>query len=406
MKREVTAVLCGVGGYGATYAQALVSHAKEQNVRLVGAVEPFPDGAKHLSELLAMGARHYASLEDFYRENDAELCVVSSPIQFHKEQTLFALSKGSHVLCEKPVCAVVQDAYAMAAARDAAGKLVGVGYQWSFSPAIERLKADVLAGVYGKPRCAKTVVLWPRDRKYYTRGVGWAGSRKDRAGRWVLDSVVSNATAHYLHNMLYVLGGAPDRSADPVSVQAALYRANPIDMYDTACLKVGLAGGAYAYYIGSHAVSELCDPVQEFVFEKGTVAFDAQSAPRAEAHFVGRLQDGRVIDYGPPDEDHAVGTKMYRMADAVRGAASVPCGVEAALCHTKAVNGALLSMAPADFPREVVSVQGEGPLYHVPGLAQILLRCYKETRLPTAADAPWLAPGETADISALTAYNG
>jgi len=35
----------------------------------------------------------------------------------------------------------------------------------------------------------------------------------------VLDSPVNNATAHYLHNMFYVLGHATDASAMPACVR-------------------------------------------------------------------------------------------------------------------------------------------------------------------------------------------
>ena len=40
-------------------------------------------------------------------------------------------------------------------------KIVAIGYQWSFSDAIQKLKADVIAGIFGKPRRLKTLVLWP-----------------------------------------------------------------------------------------------------------------------------------------------------------------------------------------------------------------------------------------------------
>ena len=44
--------------------------------------------------------------------------------------------------------------------------------------------------------------------------------------------------------MLYVLGKTPDTSAQPHSVTAELYRANPIENYDTAAIRCTTAGSS------------------------------------------------------------------------------------------------------------------------------------------------------------------
>ena len=46
----------------------------------------------------------------------------------------------------------------------------------------------------------------------------------DEQGNPIFDSPVSNACAHYLHNMLYVLGPTRETSAMPARVQAELTR--------------------------------------------------------------------------------------------------------------------------------------------------------------------------------------
>ena len=49
------------------------------------------------------------------------------------------------------------------------------------------------------------MVSFPRPLSYFKRN-DWAGHLRTPAGEDVLDSPLNNATAHYLHNMLYVLG--------------------------------------------------------------------------------------------------------------------------------------------------------------------------------------------------------
>src|SRR5690606_34582742 len=108
------------------------------------------------------------------------------------------------------------------------------------------------SGAFGKPKRLRTIVLWPRSDRYYARG--WAGKLRDQAGNLVMDSVANNATAHYIHNMFYVLGRATDESARPARVTAELYRANRIENYDTAAMRVHTEDGVELLYFGSHAV--------------------------------------------------------------------------------------------------------------------------------------------------------
>ncbi len=100
-----------------------------------------------------------------------------------------------------------------------------------------------MEGVFGRAVRLKTITLWPRTHSHYARS-RWAGRIKDDHGSWVLDSPVNNATAHYLHNMLYLLGKTTNSSARPASVEAELYRANNIENYDTGALRIKTEEGA------------------------------------------------------------------------------------------------------------------------------------------------------------------
>lgn len=401
MSKPITMVLAGAGGYGRTYVRAMMREGAERGVTWAGIVEPYPDSAPELPELRAQGVKLYASLEDFYKENTADLCVISSPIQFHIEQAICALEHGSHVLCEKPLCAVIQDAQRLIAARDKAGKIVDIGFQWSHAEAIEKLKADIMAGKFGAPKRLKTLILWPRDKKYYTRGVGWAGKKMDAQGRYVLDNVVSNATAHYLHNMLYVLGGKFDASLQPETLEACLMRANDIEMYDTAFIRCVTAGGAELVYVGSHAVEELINPKFSYEFEKGTAEFWDEGA---DSVITATMSDGSVVTYGGPNAPTEFGAKLWRVAAAIRGEAEIPCPVEAAMPHVRCMNAALASMEPVAFPANVVRKTGDAPLTHVDGLETVLKACYQDCRMPTKADAPWVSVGKTVRLADITAY--
>jgi predicted dehydrogenase len=165
-RAPVSLVLVGIGGMGAVYVRELLDHRDAGTFRIAGAVDPDPERCPWLEELHAIGVPMFATLEAFYRNRTAELAVVSSPIQFHAAQTCLALAKGSHVLCEKPVAGTIGEARRMMEAERGSDRRVAVGYQWSFSPAIQELKKDVLAGRFGRAGRLKCLYLWPRDERY------------------------------------------------------------------------------------------------------------------------------------------------------------------------------------------------------------------------------------------------
>ena len=394
MSEQVSIVLVGIGGYGNTYVSALLGQSGEKSWRLAGVVDPLASKAPGFAALQALDVPFYATLDEFYAGNSADLAVIASPIQYHCTQTCTALRHGSNVLCEKPVSAVIQEVEQMIAARDHADRFVGIGYQWSFHPVIQAFKADVLTGLFGRPIRLRTMVLWPRNDKYYGRN-NWAGALQSSRGDWILDSPVNNACAHYLHNMLYVIGPTVDRSAVPATVQAELYRANPITNYDTAALRVMTTCGAEILFYTTHAVTRNRGPEFVFEFEKGTVTFNYKSK-LLRAIF----SDGSSKDYGCPDTQ--ITTKLWDAIAACRGEKKIVCGLEAAMMHTLCVNGAQDSVpAVKDFPPSWVYKAGvPGNQFRVmPGLADLMPAAYDAGLLLSDYQAqPWSQLGRVVSL--------
>jgi predicted dehydrogenase len=302
----------------------------------------------------------------------------------------------------------------MIAARDRAGRFAAVGYQWSFMNCIQTLKTDIRAGFLGKPRRFKSLCLWPRDESYYGRN-DWAGLVRDGEGRWVLDSPANNAMAHFLHNMLFCLGEEAGVSANPIRVQAEAYRANPIENYDTAGLRIETEGGVEVFLIVSHAVPEDVGPVFSFEFDGGKVEYAGGLSP-----ITARLNDGSIKEYGTPErEEHF--RKLWTCIAAVEGSAAgsgaassgafaeaglaIPCGLEAARAQTLCVNGAQESIvSPCDFPEAIIRETGAAGrrLRWVEGLDSALRECFVKALFPSELGIPWARPGENVD---LTGYN-
>jgi len=383
-------VLVGIGGYGGSYVEPLLAGSDAGAVTLVGAVDPYPEASKFVHELRRRGIPLYASLEQFYAVSAADLAVIASPIQFHCDQTCLALAHGSHVLCEKPLCATLEEAERMLAARERANKLVAIGYQWSFNEGIQAIKRDIRSGAFGKPKRFRTLVLWPRGARYYSRG--WAGKMRDDRGHPVYDSVAGNATAHYLHNMFYVLGSETDRSARPVSVTAELYRANAIENYDTAAVRAFTEDGVELLYYGSHAVLEKVGTVFRYEFEHAELTYD--ETEKTGVPIVARFHNGERQVYELPPS--SVEQKLRSTIAAIRGEGPLLCGIEAAMSHTLCIS-AMQRSEIANFPEALVKrgepYQLNDTITYVEGLNRQLNACYEQAALPAELGFDWALPG-------------
>ncbi|NLM11285.1 MAG: Gfo/Idh/MocA family oxidoreductase [Clostridiaceae bacterium] len=403
MEHSVSVVIVGIGGFGHTYFNGIINNCDRDRIKIAGVVEPYPENCACMDEVRKREIPVFRSLKDFYSSCSADYAIIASPIQFHCEQVCYALEMGSHVLCEKPISATVQDAKKMMEARDKSGKILAIGYQWSFSDEIQQLKQDIQSGVFGRAKRLKTIALWPRGLKYYSRN--WAGKKKDASGRWVLDSIANNATAHYLHNMFFVTGKSKYTSSVPVTVQAELYRANNIENYDTVAARIFTDEDVEIMFVASHAHGKETGNILKFCYEftEGKIFY---SDIKGEISFEAHLNDGTIIPYNIPRIDSY--TKLLRFINQVQEGKPVSCGPEAAFSHILSINGMQESMPEITvFPENLVkkrAFKSDDEIIYVEGLAEALTECYDLWKLPSEMDIAWAKPGKKINLTNYSYY--
>ena len=385
----VRIVISAIGGYGHYYLQTILEEVPQERAQLVGIVDPAARQTRAWPWVEARRIPVYDRMDAFYAPGHrADLAVIVSPPQYHVSQSCEALRNGSHVLCDKPLGGVIQEARELIAARDRAGRFVMIGYQWSYSSAIQSLKRDILSGRFGRPLRFSTLCAWPRDLAYYQRN-SWAGRLADPVtGRWILDGPANNAMAHFLHNLLYLGGAHVSRSAVPRTIEGELYRAYDIDGSDTAACRIHSADGLEILCLASHVTEAAIEPRFRLEFEHATVTF--ADNPRT---VLAAFDDGRTTDYGAPD----LSPQFQKLQDAIDAARSaqpvVICGPEAASAQTLCVNGLHESAgASKTFPADLVCTDPRRR--SVRGLADVLLRCYETGRLPSELGVGWAEKGQ------------
>jgi predicted dehydrogenase len=387
----VSVLMVAIGGYGFHYLKTLLEDMQPARCRLAGVVDPRAEQSMLWPVVSHLGVPVHASVEAFYGEGHrADLAVISSPIHWHVPQSLVALSHGSFVLCDKPLGATIQEAQELIQARDRSGLWVMIGYQWSYSSAILALKRDILAGHFGPPKRLSTLCCWPRDVSYYARN-DWAGTLRDRVtGRWVLDSPANNAMAHFLHNLFFILGPEMHLSARPITVQAEMYRAYPIESFDTAACRASTQSGTELLFYASHATERAIPPRFRFLFEDAVITCGEEGD-----EIIAIDRKGKLRSYGSPDDTPQF-FKLAAAIDRVHGEGMIVCGPEAALSQTLCLNGMHESVAEIPcVPAALVETGSAPERRFVKGLGETLLRCYREGQLPSEAGAPWAVAGNT-----------
>jgi predicted dehydrogenase len=98
--------------------------------------------------LQRMGDRYsvehrYTQAAEMVANEDLDCAFVLNSDEYHAECVIAALERGLHVLVEKPMCLSRREAAAIIAARDAADKVVMVGYMRRFAPAFVEARAQI-----------------------------------------------------------------------------------------------------------------------------------------------------------------------------------------------------------------------------------------------------------------------
>ncbi len=390
MDASISVLMVGTGGYGAVYLNELLDETKAKGLRLVGAVDPYVAKSPCAERLREKGIPVYDTLEEFYAVHTAQMAIVSTPIYLHAQQVKTCMENGSDVLCEKPICSCPEDAAVMLDAQRRTGRRLAIGFQWSFNESILAMKKDIMSGKYGRIKRMSSIVYFPRNMEYYRRGGGWAGRRRMPGGEWLLDSVASNATAHYLHNMLFLSGSDTKIAAKPTSFTAEIYRVNPIEMFDTCAMRLYAGEGTEILYYATHAVPMDAFRAQELIIEgeKGEIVMQYG----AEGfRTTGRVYDGDTVEYGDPEHNYF--NKIYHMRDAILYDRPLSCVAETAIPHLECV-WALAELFPETpmLPERFCSYDEKNDQHYSACLAADLDRCWRERKLPSELNMPWAQP--------------
>lgn len=98
----------------------------------------------------AYGGKAYGSYEDLMNDPDIDIIYIATPHNYHCENTLLAISKGKHVLCEKPFAVNGQEVRRMIDAAREKNVFLMEALWTRFNPRVIKIKEIIDSGKLGK----------------------------------------------------------------------------------------------------------------------------------------------------------------------------------------------------------------------------------------------------------------
>jgi predicted dehydrogenase len=136
--------LIGAGAFGALRAAAV----RKSATNTLTAV--FDQSQEASRSVAGRDAKVYASPESLIEADDVDVVIISTPPQFHEPLAVAAAKNGKHAIVEKPMAPTVDACRRMVQAAADAKKLLTIGFNHRYFPALKTLRDTVQSGELGK----------------------------------------------------------------------------------------------------------------------------------------------------------------------------------------------------------------------------------------------------------------
>jgi len=236
-RRPYGFAIAGAGVIAPFHAHAL---AGIPNARLRAVVDVVPERAQRCAA--EFGVDGYTDLSRVLERRDIDVVCVCVPSGMHAQVGVQVAAAGKHVVVEKPIDVSLEAADRLIEACRRQGVRLGAISQHRFDAGVERLRAALTAGRFGRLLLGDAVIKWYRTQAYYDSG--------DWRATWALDGggALMNQGVHYVDLLQWMMGpveGAVARTATA---------AHAISVEDIALALLRFRNGALGIIEASTAV--------------------------------------------------------------------------------------------------------------------------------------------------------
>ena len=345
--KKLKIAIVGCGGISNSH---IAAYLKNEQAELYAFCDINPERLKYMGERYGMTRLYTDEREMLAALPEIDAVDVCTWNAAHAPCTIMALEAGKHVLCEKPMAMNVEEAEAMKAAAEKAGRLLMIGFVRRFGRDCDIVSDLIRDGKMGEVYYAKTLNI----RRNGNPG-GWFGEKARSGGGPLIDlGVHSIDLVRYLlgkpravsvYGATYAkLGARNDIRTPKFYVSASATDHDICDCEDLASIMIRFADGttlfvemSYSLNVGTEENSiqlfgtkagvKMGDTVELYtqldgylsnVTLEGNTGLDMGEAFRAETgHFVDCIQSGTPCRNSAEDgiEMMKILTAAYRSAE-------------------------------------------------------------------------------------------
>ncbi len=191
---KIKFAVVGAGHIGKRHCEMIVRNEEAELVAIADIKEKKEIGIEKFK------APFFSSIDELL-SSDIEFDVINiaTPNGFHAEQTLKALDKGKHVVCEKPMSLTKADSEKMIYKSLQVSKNIFVVKQNRYSPPSKWLKEMIENKRLGEVYIVKLDCYWNRDDRYYKKS-DWHGDKKKDGG------TLFTQFSHFVDIMYWLFG--------------------------------------------------------------------------------------------------------------------------------------------------------------------------------------------------------
>jgi predicted dehydrogenase len=274
--------LIGCGRISFKHIEAFVENA--DRMLLTAVCDPILSRAEekvkeYRAHTAGAGTAVYADYKKMLAEQKPDIVALATESGKHKAIAVDCLNAGCHVICEKPMALSTRDADAMNEAAKKAGRRLAVCFQNRFNAPVQKLRAALETGRFGRVLHGTVQIRWNRSEAYYAEAP-WRGTWEQDGG------TLMNQCTHGIDLLQWMLG------EDAARVQAQTRRfLRPIQAEDFGAAIVEFRNGAVGIIEGSANIypANLNETLSVFG-EKGSVVIGGIA--------VNKLETWRFADAG------------------------------------------------------------------------------------------------------------
>jgi len=293
-KEQIRLGLIGCGGNMRSRVQRRLSVIAE--ARVAALADPDEKAIKRLMEAApnVAQARTFSNYRSMLDAVDLDAVMISTPHKFHAEQIWESLDRGLHVLTEKPMVCTVEQAKKVIQKRDAAGKILEVGYQRHFQGpfrlARQRIQSGQLGEVYFMTilQCQK-----------------WWNPKASGVWRFSLDmsggGQLNDSGSHLLDIALWMTGLVPDEAFAYIDTRGA-----EVDVLTAASVKFANGALCNMSIVGEAAYRGM-DEAEYIWGTKGHIAITGTGNPAVTLKTPGEEPGLRPVVRQVPSEEMPMG---------------------------------------------------------------------------------------------------